>query len=276
MRIYISIDMEGVAGVTHLSQIEIGQHDYEQARRWMTGEANAAIRGAFTGGAREVVVNDAHMTMRNLLLADLDPRAEVVTGSPKPRGMTEGIDLGFDGAFFIGYHPAAGRPGVLNHSYNHEVVSDIRLNGESAGELEINAALAGRFGVPVVLVTGDDALCSTAEKLLSGVETVPVKQAITRYAARSLAPAASQEKIEQAAARAVERLARGEFKPVEVPAPVKIEIVFTYTAMTDMAMMIPGVARQNPLSVVFTQPDMERAYSLMRALIALGSTVPAR
>lgn len=276
MRIYISIDMEGVAGVTHPSQIEIGRHDYEQARRWMTGEANAAIRGAFAGGAREVVVNDAHMTMRNLLLAELDPRAEVVTGSPKPRGMTEGIDLGFDGAFFVGYHAAAGRPGVLNHSYNHEVVSDIRLNGEPAGELEVNSALAGQFGVPVVLVSGDNALCSTASKYLPGVETVPVKQAITRYAARSLTPAAAQEKIEQTATHAVERLARGEFKPVSTPTPVTMEIVFTYTAMADMAMMIPGVEQHGPLSVRFTQPDMERAYSLMRVLIALGSTVLPR
>ena len=273
MRIYISIDMEGIAGITHPSQIEIGRHDYEQCRDWMTGEANAAIRGAFAGGATLVVVNDSHLSMRNLRLAALDPRAEVITGSPKLLGMTEGIDGGFDGAFFLGYHARAGCTGVLNHAYNGDVVADLALNGAPAGELEINSAVAGHFSVPVALVSGDGDLCTAAAAWLPGVETVAVKQALGRYAARSLTPAAAQAQIEAAATRATGRLAAGAFTPLRLPTPVTIDLTFFYTAMADVATMVPGVQRHDPLRVGFTQPDVVRAYSLMRALITLGNSV---
>ena len=203
MRVYVSVDMEGIAGVVHEDQTNPVEPrcgpEYARFQRLMTAEANAAIRGAFAGGATRVVVNDSHWNMRNLLAEELDERAELISGDPKPLSMMEGIADGFDAAFFVGYHAMAGTAtAVLDHTYT-DLVAQARLNGRPIGELGINALLAGSFGVPVVLVTGDQATCAEGREWLgTGVGVVPVKTAIGRGAARSVAPAEACRRIEAA------------------------------------------------------------------------------
>src|SRR6058998_1848681 len=161
MEVYISIDMEGVAGIAHLQQVMRGAGDFERSRRLMTEEANAAVAGAFEGGASGVVVNDSHGDMYNLLAEELDPRAELVLGSPKvPGSMMQGFGFEFGVALFLGYHAAAGtEAAVLDHTYAGRLLYEVRVNGAPVGEAEVNAALAGTYGVPVGLVAGDDKAC---------------------------------------------------------------------------------------------------------------------
>src|SRR5437867_2210490 len=183
--VFISIDMEGIAGIAHLRQVWRGSDDFPAARKLMTEEANAAVAGAFDGGATSVVVNDSHGDMYNLLPETLDPRAELIIGSPKTLSMMQGFGPDFDVALFIGYHASAGtEAAVLDHTYSGRLLYEVRLNGEAVGEAELNAALAGTYGVPVGLVTGDDKACSQAAKRLPGVRTIMVKEAYGRGVAR--------------------------------------------------------------------------------------------
>src|SRR5512143_1801552 len=188
MRVYLSIDMEGIAGVVHEDQTNPVDprcaSEYARFRRLMTLEANAAIEGALAGGATRVLVNDSHWTMRNLLAEELHPGAELLSGGPKTWSMMEGIDRGWDLAALVGYHARAGTArAILDHTYTDRIL-DVRLNGVSVGEIGINAALAGAFGVPVVLVSGDAATAAEARALLGdSVRTVVVKEAVSRDSA---------------------------------------------------------------------------------------------
>src|SRR5438874_3518790 len=195
--------MEGVAGVVHESQTDpttpAFAAEYGRFRRLMTAEANAAVEGAVAAGATRVVVNDSHWFMRNLLAEELHPSAELLSGDPKPRSMVQGIDQGgFDAALFIGYHARAGtRNAILDHTYADRI-HEVRLNGKPVGELGLNAGLAGVHGVPVALVSGDSALAAEAKDLLgAGVATVIVKQAVSRHAAKSVAPAVACRMIRE-------------------------------------------------------------------------------
>ncbi|CAN5230814.1 hypothetical protein BH20ACT24_BH20ACT24_14350 [soil metagenome] len=190
MKVFISIDMEGIAGIAHGQQVSRGSDDYPESRRLMTEEANAAVAGAFEGGASSVVVNDSHGDMYNLLQEPLDARAELTLGSPKvPLSMMQGLGPEFGVALFVGYHAAAGtESAVLDHTYSGRTLHDVRVNGESFSEAELNAAVAGTFGVPVGLVTGDDKICEVASKRLPGVRTVAVKEATARRSPAASTP----------------------------------------------------------------------------------------
>ncbi len=200
MRVYVSVDMEGIAGVVHESQTDPTDPacavEYGRFRCLMTAEANAAIEGALAAGAKNVVVNDSHWFMRNLLAEELHEAAELVSGDPKPHSMMQGIEAGFDAALFIGYHARAGtRNAILDHTYADRI-HEVRLNGKPVGELGLNAAFAGAHGVPVALVSGDSALATEAKDLLGDdVAAVVVKQAVSRHAAQSVAPAAACQLI---------------------------------------------------------------------------------
>ncbi|MEV0621780.1 M55 family metallopeptidase [Nonomuraea sp. NPDC050404] len=247
MRVFISIDMEGVAGVATLDQAVRGGTGYPLAQRLMTAEADAAIRGAFDAGAEEVVINDSHGSMDNLLHADLDPRAQVVTGSPKPLAMMQGITEGDAVALFIGYHAAAGEQGVLAHSFSGSF-REIRVNGAPVGELEVNALHAASLGVPVGLVTGDELVCATAAKALPGVLTVPVKRAAGFHAATSSHPSVATERIRAAARDAVSGRAGLECLPV--PDNLRVEIDFTTPLACDYAMYVPEARRLSGVGLV--------------------------
>jgi D-amino peptidase len=233
----------------------------------MTAEVNAAIDGALAGGATAVVVNDAHGSMRNILLEELNPAAQLVTGWPKPLSMMQGIDEGFEVAFFIGYHAQAGSTyGTLNHTWSGRVHT-VALNGQPVGELGLNAALAGHFGIPVALVTGDQTLVEEARAMLGDIEAVAVKQAYGMRAARCLAPSKARSLIKKAAARAVQK----HVAPFVVPPPITLAISFQQTIHADMAELVPGSQRLNSRTVEFAHEDMPRAYRAWRAMVGLAS-----
>lgn len=273
MRVYISVDMEGVAGVVHEHQTDPTdmRHAAEYARscRLMTGEANAAIGAAIEAGATAVCVNDSHWLMRNLIAGELDERAELISGGPKALSMVEGIDGGFDAAMFIGYHGRAGTArSVIDHTYT-DLLHEVRINGTPAGELALNAAMAGHAGVPVALVSGDDSLAAEARALLGeGVETVVVKHALGRYAARSCSPAVAGRRIADGVRRALGR----EHQPWRVALPVTIEAEFARSVHAELAELLPGSVRTGGRSVRTTHDDYHDAFRAFRAMCALAST----
>src|SRR5256714_9015772 len=159
MRIMISADMEGATGVTWSADVDPGTEQWQRFRRMFTGDVNACVDGLFDGGATDVLVNEAHATQRNLLLEELDDRARMLTGRHKPLSMMQGIDTGFDGVVFLGYHAGAGFDGVLSHTYLENQITGVWLDDVPASEGRLNAAVAAEYGVPVLLGSGDDKTC---------------------------------------------------------------------------------------------------------------------
>lgn len=274
MRIYISVDMEGIAGVLHEDQTNpIDPRcagEYGRFRALMTAEANAAIEGAIAGGATAVLVNDSHWLMRNLLAEQLHPAAQLVSGGPKTWSMMEGIEAGHDAALFIGYHARAGtQHAILDHTYTDRIL-DVRVNGTSMGELGLNAALAGSYGVPLILVSGDQALAAeTAQLLGQSVKTVIVKTALSRNAARSLSPSEACSRIRQAAEQAVRSL--GSVRPFLPKAPYALEVDFRVTVEADLAQMAPGITRTGPRTVAYQHQDFREVFRAFRTMFNLAS-----
>ena len=273
MRVYISVDMEGIAGVVHEGQTNPTDPacaaEYGRFRRLMTAEANAGVEGALAAGATRVLVNDSHWFMRNLLAEELHQGAELVAGDPKPRSMVQGIDEqgGFDAALFIGYHARAGTAhAILDHTYADRIY-EVRLNGKPVGELGLNAALAGVHGVPVALVSGDAALAAEANDLLGGgVSTVIVKEAVSRHAARSVAPALACRMIRDEVTRTLKR----KHVPFVLPAPIALEVDFAQTIHADMAELCPGVTRTAGRTVAFSHHDYREVFRVWRVLLNLS------
>jgi D-amino peptidase len=263
--------MEGISGLVHRDHVGRDGKDYEFSRRLMTLEANAAIEGVFDGGADEVVVNDSHGTQRNLLPELLDPRAQVITGSPKPQGMMAGLDDSFGAVLCVGYHARAGSQGILDHTISSQTVYDIKINGDSQGEMGLNAGIAAYHGVPIVLLTGDSTATAQAVELVPEIEVATVKESLTRYAAKNLSPSASQELIRRQSKLAVER--REEIAPVQYEMPVTLTLQFMFSAMADIAELVPGVQRSDPLTVSFTSGDYLEAFNCIRALIFMAGAV---
>jgi D-amino peptidase len=277
MRVYFSVDMEGIAGVVHEDQTNPVDPrcavEYGRFRRLMTLEANAAIAGAVAGGATTILVNDSHWEMRNLLAEELHPAAELLSGGPKTWSMMEGIDAGWDLAGFIGYHAKAGTPSaILDHTYS-DCILDVRLNGRSVGELGLNAALAGAHGVPVAVVSGDQALAAEARDLLgAGIEAIVVKHAVSRHAARALPPEEAREQIRAAVQRAVtaRRADRDSGRPFTVASPVQLEVDFVRTVQADHAAMTPGVRRSGGRTVTYAHEDYRQVFHAFRTMFNLA------
>ena len=269
MKVFISADMEGISGLVDQEDTTIGGREYERARRLMTAEVNAAVAGAFEAGATQVLVNDSHSKMRNLIVEELDPRIEVIQGAVKRGCMMEGLNESFDAVFFLGYHSKAGNPfGVMNHTMWSRGFQNLLLNGEPAGEIAVNAAYAGQMGVPVALVTGDQTAVEEAKELLGDIESATVKQALGRFTARLSHPNTAQENVRQAARRALERVK--DFKPYVVESPARMGIEFTSSAMADVCSWIPTVDKISPRSVQFEFNDWREGMGLMLALMWLA------
>ena len=279
MKVLISADMEGTCGVVswvHVTPPEYGDGpsstaEYERARARMTREVNAAIEGALAGGAEEVIVNDSHNGMRNLIPEDLHPSCRFISGNDKPFGMMQGIDLeGVGAVFFTGYHAKAGTPNApLAHTWTGWV-NDVRVNGRSTGEFGINALIAGHFGVPVTLVTGDiRAVEQTRELLGEAVVGVAVKEGLSTFSALHLHPVRAQELIREGAAKAVK--AAGQVKPWVLPADAVIEIEFEHQTRADQASYIPGVERGGERFVTFRPKDGVDFAHTFRAIVKAGA-----
>ncbi len=269
MKIYISCDMEGIGGVVHPDQTDSTQPEYQPARKLMLGEVNAAIEGALAAGATEIVVNDAHGGMRNLLIEDLNPAAIYLSGSPKPYSMMAGVDKTFDAAFFIGYHARAGSAlANIDHTYyGPKVVQNVWLNGVEMGESGLNAALAGYFGVPVALITGDQTACAQARELLGDdLETAVVKEAVGRVAAKNLHPTRARELIRAAAERAL----KPKRAPFVIKPPITLRLALAASVQAERCALIPSVKRVEPRVVEFTHDDYAVVFNTFRALLVLG------
>ena len=262
-KVYVSVDLEGISGVNGNDQTSAGQPEYARARKLMAEDANAAIRGAFAGGATEVVVNDSHGSQRNLLPEDLDPRARLISHSFKRHGMMEGLDETFDAVIFVGYHAKADAPRGLFAHTGSGVVRDLQVNGVSVGEGGMNAAMAAWYGVAVALVTGDDAAVEEVKASAPAVRTVAVKRAINTRAVELLPLAEARRLIEDGARQAVSA-AR---KPAPVrTGPYKVTMRFRDVTIPEVASAFREMERTAPDAVSFARDTMPDAYRLIRVL----------
>ncbi|MCA1269437.1 M55 family metallopeptidase [Streptomyces rubiginosohelvolus] len=275
MKALISVDMEGISGIVHSSETNPERYDYQRGRELISAEANAVIAGVLDAEpTADVLVADAHGTFRNLLPEQLDRRARLVRGMPRALNMLAGLDEETDAALFVGYHVRAGEgPGVLAHTMNGEIL-DVRVTGRSLGEIGLNAAMAGHLGVPVVLLSGDDAACAEAAALIPEAVTVPVKEALGMAAAVTLHPEEARDRLRRAAADAVSR--RTEIPPLALTGPLDVEVDLASPHTIDLATLVPGVSRTaGARTVAFTAPDYGTAYRLILLLAQLATIRPA-
>jgi D-amino peptidase len=270
VRVFISADMEGISSVTGWYDVTPGTAEYETARVWMTDDVNGAILGALDAGAQRILVNDGHGNHRNLIPERLDAHAELIRGYTKPLGMMEGIDGGWDAVFFIGYHARLSvRDGLLGHTLSPECFRDIRLNGRSVSEAELNAAVAGTFGVPVVLISGDSSLDREIKGFLPAVQIVVVKTSLEYETAILVHPSITRDRIRQAARLALEGTSN--VTPYCVETPCVIEAEFQETATATLASSVPTVARVGAATVRFEAPDAAVALKILKVFLRLGS-----
>ncbi|MFB6725659.1 M55 family metallopeptidase [Kribbella sp. NPDC056345] len=268
MRVYLSADMEGVTGLVDAEDVQPPGRDYERARVMMTEDVNAAVRGAYAAGATAVLVNDAHGPMRNLLPDLLDPRAVLIKGRPKPMGMIEGLDDSYDAALCIGYHARAGILGVLSHSFMGHEIEDIWLDDQVTGEIGLFEATATSYGVPLVLLTGDDTACAEATAWNGDIHTVPVKFAKDRFAAQLVPVAEARAAIEAGATGALRSLP----SVAAGPSPRTLAVRWQSASVASHLTAIPGVTRRDDRTVTVTD-DMLQLYRLFNLFLRVATAV---
>lgn len=271
--VYVSADMEGCASLVHWDEVRpSASSEYQRACELMTDEVNAVVEGALAGGAATVVVNDSHSQMRNLIAERLHPQALSVSGRLKRQFMLEGIVWRrFAGACFVGYHGGVGYPNaVMDHTYSPRLIFECRLNGSAVGETTLNAALAGHYGVPVILVSGDQTTVEEARRNLPWAVTVETKKSLSAYAADSISPGAARWALRRAAETATRNAAVG--KPYALRPPIVMEIDTVKTSQADLLELIPGCRRAGARSVAFEHDDFPASYRSLMAAIFLGST----
>jgi D-amino peptidase len=270
LKVYISADMEGITGVVHSDQTTSASGEYAMARRWMTDDVNAAVLGAIDAGATEIVVNDSHGDMRNIIAGDLHPGASLISGTAKPMGMMEGIDASFDAVLFVGYHAKAGTANAtLDHTISSATVYSIKINGIEMPELGINALVAGCYNIPVVMVSGDKAVCEQTKEILGQkVLTAQVKEAIGRVAAKHLPFESARKLIRQQAKSGIEK--RKDATIYKLSAPYVFELSYLRTSQADNAMSVPGVKRVGARSIQIESGEYIAGYKFLRGMISLG------
>ena len=252
LKVFISVDMEGISGLINWDETSQGGPDYPMFRKFMTEEANAAVAGALDAGATEIVVRDAHDSARNILPDLLRPEARLIREWNGPLSMMEGLDKTFDAVVFIGNHARAGTPNaVLKHTMSLSLF-DVILNGVRLPEAAWNAAIAGCFDVPVVFLSGDTAICKQIQEIIGPIETVAVKDGMGP-AASMIHPRKAQEMIQKGVAAGLRNLKA--YKPYKPTAPYKLEIVFNDENLARRASYIPGADRTGERSVAFTSSD---------------------
>ena len=272
MKIYISADMEGLSGVVSQKQVCSGNKDYERARRRMTKEVNAVINALFTEGVDEVVVNDSHSSMDNILIDEFDKRATLISGSPKPFSMMEGINSSFDAVFFVGYH---GKPGtdkaIMDHTYSSSTVYQTRINGISLSEAGINGRLAGYYGVPVAFISGDQNAVKCGEEELINPEGVIVKESIGRTTARLFPFEEVVNRINEGVSRSLDKIDL--LNPTTEEGQINLEIDFNFTSMAEMAHLMPGTKKISGRTVAYSSDDFKEVFKAFRAMITLAANI---
>ena len=255
LKVYISVDMEGIAGVVTADQLTPAGFEYEKAREFMTGEALAAIAGARDAGATQIVVSDSHGNGENLLIDRFPPDVTIIRSWPRPLMMMEGIDSTFDAAVFIGYHASTTSPaGVRAHTISSAHLAAVELNGVAMPESGINAAIAGYFGVPVVAISGDNVAVSEAQSLIGEMEGAVVKRAISFHAAATMTPEAAQQLVRQKVKAGLQR--RGALKPYIVRSPVRLDVTFKNYTPAEMLTFLPSVQRTASHAIRFEGRDI--------------------
>lgn len=285
MKILISTDIEGVAGVYHAEQTRPGNGEYERARAWMTAEADAAVRGAFAGGATEVLVNDSHGAFRNLLADRLDPRARLVQGKPRYLSMMSGLEEGCDAVCLIGYHSRAQGHGILAHTISSFAFARIWVNDRELGEAGLYGALAGEHGVPVIMASGDDVFIDEHRPLFPQVQWVQTKVAHGQGSGVSLSPKASCAAIEDSAQQAVSALTKRDACVTEplgaqahaalfrIEAPMRCRIQTQGSAFADLFCMWPALERIDGVTVQFHAASMGDAIRMINCLSAMSASL---
>ncbi len=267
MRLLIAVDMEGISGVTHWDHVKPGHPEYTRFREIMTEEVNAAIDGALDGGATSIVVTDGHSDGRNILIEKLHAPAHLNSGSPTPLSMVEGASH-VERVFFIGYHARASTPeAILCHTWTDQV-RHVWLNRQEVGEIGLNAAVCGSFGVPVVMITGDQAAVQEATDLLGPIETVVVKTASGRMSAECHPIEEMRIAIRHTAAHAMVRQAQ----PYLVAAPITLHVELTRPDQIDRALRVPGSRRVDGVIIEWTGNEMVSVYHAFRAIVGLGGS----
>ncbi|MEO6880797.1 MAG: M55 family metallopeptidase [Mycobacteriaceae bacterium] len=268
MKIWISCDMEGVAGIVDWDQCRpSGGARYQVGCELMLDEVNAAIEGALAGGATEVVLNDSHGAMANL-----DPRliaggATYVSGRHKPRYMMQGLDASVDAAFFVGYHGSiSGSASTLSHTYNPDVFSAARVNGRPVGESGINALVAEHYAVPIAFVSGDAVTWAETEPFATGAVHVVTKESITRFAAANLHPAQSCRLITEGAQQAVQRVVRNSVPTPGITRPASLELDLATGDMAEVATWARGVERTGERTVRIEDVDLLQVFTAFVAV----------
>ncbi|HSF14331.1 MAG TPA: M55 family metallopeptidase [Vicinamibacteria bacterium] len=265
IRVFISVDMEGIGGIAHSEMTSAEGAEYERGRKLMVGEVNAAIEGAREAGATDFLVNDSHGSMRNVKVEDLLPPVRLISNNSKALGMMEGISADFDAVFFIGFHSMEGEPGVMAHTGSGGVVRRIQVDGRAMSEGGLNARVAGTFGVPVALATGDEDFVKEIRTLVdSDLVTVPVKRAIRLQTAELLHPEECRRLIREGARQAIENL--GTFRPTRPTTPTTVELTYKNPDLADIASAIPTIERVSRYAVRFRSDDFVSAYKLIRVL----------
>ncbi len=255
LKLFISADMEGIVGSVTGEQLGPGGFEYERFREVMTREVLAAIQGAKAAGAVEILVADSHGNGQNLLIERLPEDIEVVRSWPRPLGMMEGIDESYDAAIFIGYHASTSSPeGVRAHTLSSARLTRVALNGTAVPEAGLSAAIAGHFGVPVIMISGDDATVAEARRLIGDLEGAVVKRAISFHSARTLHPEAAYRLIAVTAERALRRLS--DFSPFELTLPVKLEVSLKHYRQAELLAYLPSVTRVDAHTIAFTGADI--------------------
>jgi D-amino peptidase len=262
-KVFISADMEGISGISASDQLSATGAEYNRSRKMMADDVNAAIRGARRGGATDIVVNDSHGSMRNLRLEDLDNQVRLISHSFKRSGMMEGLDQTFDAVIFIGYHAKAGHPEGLFAHTGSGVVRDVRVNGRSLGEGGLNTMVAASYGVPVVVVTGDDVAVKQVAEVATSAKTVAVKRAINPRAVELRPFAAVHNEIETAAYEGVRDAKKFAHQRA---ASYQVEVQFQDVAIPEVAQSLPTMSRPSPDTIAFTTDSMPKAYTLIRLL----------
>lgn len=272
MNVFISFDIEGISAVSSWREVKKDSPSLERMRRIATQEVNAAVRGIRKSGQPigMITVCDSHASGENLLIEDLEPGVTLIRGTPRKYYMMHGISQKYDAVFLIGYHPMAGtRAGGMDHTYSSASIYRVKINGQMVGETEINAALAGYYGVPVVLVSGDDMLIKEVRRFLGKtVETVIAKRGISRAAAQCRHPEDVQKEISNKAARAIARAKK--IKPFKFKAPIRAEIDLADSLVADAVELIPEIKRTDGRNVLFTAKNILEFYRTLRLMCCLG------
>ncbi len=268
MKVLISTDIEGVAGVFHAEQVRAGNGEYERARAWMTAEANAAVLGAFAGGATEVLVNDSHGGFRNLLPEQIDERARLVLGKPRYLGMMGGLEEGCDAVMMVGYHSRAQGRGILAHTINSFAFARVTINGQELGEAGLYGALAGELGVPVILASGDDVFIEETRPLFPQAQWVQTKVAHGQGSGVTLSPAAARRAIAQAAEQAVRNA--GQAVPLRIAGPIECRLQTQSSALADLFCMWPTLERVDGVTLRFEVQTMQAAIRTLNSLAAMS------